>query len=173
MTVMPAADPLSTAFAALADPTRRAILARLARGEAPVGTLAEPFAISGPAVSRHLRVLEGAGLIERRVDARWRICHLRAQGLRGAHDWLAQYRTYWEHSLDRLAELLETPAEAPAADPAPAPAPAPQPPAPPARPRPRHPNPARGPRPAKTGKTGARTAARPATRPPPKRRSSR
>jgi DNA-binding transcriptional ArsR family regulator len=105
---MPAvADPLSAAFAALADPTRRAILGRLAEGHTHVGDLAQPFAISAPAISRHLRVLEGAGLIEREVDARWRICHLRPEGLQAAHDWLAQYRAYWEASLDRLAELLE------------------------------------------------------------------
>jgi len=100
-------DPLSAAFAALADPTRRAILARLAQGHTHVGELAQPFTISAPAVSRHLRVLEDAGLIAREVDARWRICHLRPEGLQAAHDWLAQYRAYWEASLDRLAELLE------------------------------------------------------------------
>ena len=110
---MPAAshladDALSAAFAALADPTRRAILARLAQGHTHVGELAQPFAISAPAISRHLKVLQEAGLIEREVDARWRICHLRPQGLQVAHDWLAQYRAYWEASLDRLAELLET-----------------------------------------------------------------
>jgi DNA-binding transcriptional ArsR family regulator len=104
-----AADPLSAAFSALADPTRRAILARLAQGHTHVGDLAQPFAISAPAISRHLRVLEGAGLIERQVDARWRICHLKPEGLQAAHDWLAQYRAYWEASLDRLAELLEQP----------------------------------------------------------------
>lgn len=109
----PATDPLSSAFAALADPTRRAILARLAQGHTHVGDLAQPFAISAPAVSRHLRVLEDAGLIERQVDARWRICHLRPEGLQVAHDWLAQYRRYWEASLDRLAELLEAPHPAP------------------------------------------------------------
>lgn len=114
-----AADPLSAAFAALADPTRRAILARLAQGHTHVGDLAEPFAISAPAVSRHLRVLQDAGLIEREVNARWRICHLRPQGLQVAHDWLAQYRAYWEASLDRLAELLETPAAHPPAAPSP------------------------------------------------------
>lgn len=108
----PAADPLSVTFAALSDPTRRAILARLAQGEAPVGALAAPFAISAPAVSRHLRVLESAGLVERQVDARWRICRLRARPLQAAHDWLAPYRAYWEASLDRLAELLESPAPA-------------------------------------------------------------
>ncbi len=107
-------DPLSAAFAALADPTRRAILARLAQGDTPVGALAQPFAIAAPAISRHLKVLQEAGLIEREVDARWRICHLRPEGLQAAHDWLAQYRAYWEASLDRLAELLEDkPAPAP------------------------------------------------------------
>jgi DNA-binding transcriptional ArsR family regulator len=100
-------DPLSAAFAALADPTRRAILARLAQGHTHVGELAQPFAISAPAISRHLKVLQEAGLIEREVDARWRICHLRPEGLQVAHDWLSQYRAYWEASLDRLAELLE------------------------------------------------------------------
>jgi len=104
---MPLRDPLDATFAALADPTRRAILARLAQGRTHVGDLAQPFAISGPAVSRHLRVLEQAGLIEREVDARWRICQLRPAGLQAAHDWLSQYRAYWEASLDRLAQLLE------------------------------------------------------------------
>lgn len=118
MKIMPLAhDPLSSAFAALADPTRRAILARLAQGHTHVGDLAEPFSISAPAVSRHLRVLEEAGLIERQVDARWRICHLKPEGLQAAHDWLAQYRNYWEASLDRLAELLEAPPAATDASP--------------------------------------------------------
>ena len=102
-------ESLDRAFAALADPTRRAILARLAQGEAHVGALVEPFPISGPAISRHLRVLEHAGLIEREANAQWRICRLRPAGLRAAHDWLDQYRAFWEQSLDRLAELLETP----------------------------------------------------------------
>ena len=100
---------LDRTFAALADPTRRAILARLARGEAPVGELAKPFSISLPAVSRHLRVLERARLIERRVDAQWRVCRLRPQPLRVAADWLDDYRRFWEESLDRLAEVLEEP----------------------------------------------------------------
>jgi DNA-binding transcriptional ArsR family regulator len=100
---------LDRTFAALADPTRRAILARLARGDAPVGELARPFSISLPAVSRHLRVLERAQLIERRVDAQWRVCRLRAEPLRAAADWIDDYRRYWEESLDRLAELLEAP----------------------------------------------------------------
>ena len=100
---------LDQTFAALADPTRRAILARLAHGEAAVGELAKPFAISLPAVSRHLRVLEEARLIERRVDAQWRVCRLRPQPLRAAADWLDDYRRFWEESLDRLAEVLEAP----------------------------------------------------------------
>jgi len=100
---------LDRTFAALADPTRRAILARLARGEAAVGELARPFAISLPAVSRHLRVLERARLIERRVDAQWRVCRLRPQRLRAAADWLDEYRRFWEERFDRLAEVLEAP----------------------------------------------------------------
>jgi DNA-binding transcriptional ArsR family regulator len=100
---------LDETFSALADPTRRAILARLARGEAPVGELAKPFVISLPAISRHLRVLERARLIERRVDAQWRVCRLRPQRLRAAADWLDDYRRFWEDSLDRLAEVLEEP----------------------------------------------------------------
>jgi DNA-binding transcriptional ArsR family regulator len=100
-------DALSITFAALADPTRRAILARLAEGEATVGDLASPFSISAPAISRHLRVLADAGLIEREVDARWRICHLRADALRGAHGWLETYRRHWEDNLDRLVEFVE------------------------------------------------------------------
>ncbi len=101
-------DLLSAAFAALADPTRRAILARLAEGETSVGELIKPFPISGPAISRHLRVLESAQLIERKVDAQWRICKLNAPGLRAANDWLQHYREFWEQSLDRLVEVLET-----------------------------------------------------------------
>ena len=100
-------DPVSQTFAALADPTRRAILARLARGEAHVGELARPFRISGPAISRHLRVLENARLIERQRSAQWRMCRINGTGLRAAHDWLSPYRQYWEQSLDRLVELLE------------------------------------------------------------------
>ena len=102
-------DALSTTFAALADPTRRAIVARLARGEAHVGELTKPFHISGPAISRHLRVLEDAGLIEREVQAQWRVCRLRGPALHAARDWLDQYRAFWEDSLDRLVELLESP----------------------------------------------------------------
>lgn len=114
-----ASDPLSATFAALADPTRRAILARLARGDAPVSELARPFAMSAPAISRHLRVLSRAGLIERQVQARWRICRLRGQELRLAHDWLDQYRRYWEQSLDRLVDYLERELAAPASPAAP------------------------------------------------------
>ena len=109
-------DALSNTFSALADPTRRAILARLARGQAHVGELGRPFRISAPAISRHLRVLERAGLIEREVDAQWRICRLHGPGLRAAHDWLDQYRGFWEASLDRLADYLER-APAPAQPP--------------------------------------------------------
>jgi DNA-binding transcriptional ArsR family regulator len=106
-------DALSHTFAALADPTRRAILARLARGQAHVGEIGAPLAMSGPAVSHHLRVLERAGLIVREVDAQWRICRLQGPALRDAHDWLREYRQFWEASLDRLTELLETPAASP------------------------------------------------------------
>jgi len=98
---------LDRVFAALADPTRRAILARLARGDASVGDLAKPFDISLPAVSRHLGVLERARLIERRVDAQWRVCRLRARPLRHASNWIDHYRRFWEARLDSLAELLE------------------------------------------------------------------
>ena len=101
-------DALSAAFAALADPTRRDILASLAKGEMRVGELNRPFTISGPAISRHLRVLEKARLIERKVDAQWRICRLHPPGLRAANDWLAAYRHFWEQSLDRLVDLLES-----------------------------------------------------------------
>lgn len=106
-------DPLSSTFAALADPTRRAILARLSRGEAHVGELARPFHISAPAVSRHLRVLEQAGLIERHVDAQRRVCRVREQSLREVHDWLEHYRRFWEESLDRLADYVEQQAQNP------------------------------------------------------------
>lgn len=99
---------LNATFAALADPTRRAILARLAQGETVVGELVKPFGISGPAISRHLRVLEQAKLIERRVNAQWRMCRLQPAGLRVADDWLKPYRDYWEQNLDRLVEVLES-----------------------------------------------------------------
>jgi DNA-binding transcriptional ArsR family regulator len=101
------ADPLSLKFAALADPTRRAILARLASGETSVMKLAEPFAISLPAVSKHLKVLEGAGLVSRSRDAQWRPCRIEAGGLKPVDDWLERYRQFWEVRLDRLEEYLE------------------------------------------------------------------
>ena len=97
---------LDQTFAALADPTRRAILARLASGEATVNELAEPFAISLPAVSRHLKVLERASLIERRRDGQHRRCRLNTARLSEAADWLEFYRRFWSESLDRLAEHL-------------------------------------------------------------------
>jgi len=101
-------DQLSSTFAALSDPTRRAILQRLADGEATVTELASPFAMSLPAVSRHLKVLERAGLITRGRDAQWRPCRLRAAPLEDVADWLAHYRRYWEGSFDRLDEHLRT-----------------------------------------------------------------
>ena len=101
-------DQLSTTFAALADPTRRAILARLAEGEASVGELAEPFEISLPAISRHLKVLENARLIARERDAQWRRCRIEPEGLKVAADWVEQYRKFWEERLDALADFLET-----------------------------------------------------------------
>lgn len=99
-------DTLSTTFAALADPTRRAILTRLARGEASVTELAKPFDMSLPAISKHLKVLERAGLIERRRDAQWRPARLDAEPLHDVADWLEQYRRFWEESLDRLEEYV-------------------------------------------------------------------
>jgi DNA-binding transcriptional ArsR family regulator len=99
-------DRLSTTFAALADPTRRAILARLVNGEASVTDLAEPFAMSMPAISRHLKVLEHAGLIARGREAQWRPCRLEAAPLRDIADWVEHYRRFWEESLDRLDEYL-------------------------------------------------------------------
>jgi DNA-binding transcriptional ArsR family regulator len=99
-------DSLSTTFAALADPTRRAILARLTRGPATVTELAAPFSISGPAISKHLRVLERARLISRGRDAQWRPCHLDAKPLREVADWTSDYRRFWEKSFDRLGEYL-------------------------------------------------------------------
>ena len=101
-------DRLSTTFAALADPTRRAILARLALGETSVGELAEPFDMSLPAVSKHLKVLERAGLIARGREAQWRPARLEAGPLRDVADWIEHYRRFWEQSLDRLGEYLRT-----------------------------------------------------------------
>jgi DNA-binding transcriptional ArsR family regulator len=102
------ADPLSATFQALADPTRRAILARLALGETSVSELAEPFDISLPAVSRHLKVLEHAGLIARSREAQWRPCRLELKALKGVDDWLEEYRRLWEQRLDRLEDYLRT-----------------------------------------------------------------
>lgn len=100
-------DLLSATFSALADPTRRAILARLAHGEATVNELSEPFEISLPAVSRHLKVLEGAGLISRGREAQWRPCRLEPKRFKAVDDWLSVYRRFWEQSFDRLAAYLE------------------------------------------------------------------
>lgn len=99
-------DSLSTTFAALADPTRRAILARLASGETSVTKLAEPFAMSLPAVTKHLKVLERAGLITRGREAQWRPCKLAARPLRDVADWTEKYRRFWEESFDRLETYL-------------------------------------------------------------------
>jgi len=99
-------DQLSSTFAALADPTRRAILARLALGETSVTALAQPFAMSLPAVSKHLKVLERAGLVERSREAQWRPCKLTPEPLRDVADWVTQYRKFWEGSLDRLDNYL-------------------------------------------------------------------
>lgn len=103
-------DQLSQTFAALADPTRRAILARLSKGEASVSDLAKPFLneMSLPAVTKHLKVLERAGLITKTRDAQWRPCRLNGEALRGAADWMEQYRIFWEESFDRLEEYLKT-----------------------------------------------------------------
>jgi len=100
------ADPLSATFAALADPTRRAILARLADGEASVKELTAPFELSQPAVSKHLRVLERAGLIERGRQAQWRPRRLRAGPLRDVAEWVGEYRRHWEETFDRLDAFL-------------------------------------------------------------------
>jgi DNA-binding transcriptional ArsR family regulator len=99
-------DPLSTTFAALADPTRRAILARLAVGEATVTELAAPFDMSLPGISKHLRVLERAGLIEQGRQAQWRPCRLAPEPLRDVAGWVEQYRRHWEDSFERLSDYL-------------------------------------------------------------------
>lgn len=99
-------DRISATFSALADPTRRTILARLARGEATVTELAKPFEMTLPAVSKHLKVLEQAGLIVRGREAQWRPCRLDAAPLKDADDWLERYRQHWEESFDRLDEYL-------------------------------------------------------------------
>ena len=100
-------DRLSATFAALADPTRRAILARLASGQTSVTDLAKPFDISLPAVSKHLKVLEGAGLIARSRDAQWRPCRLQANPLRDIADWVEYYRRHWEESFEKLDRYLK------------------------------------------------------------------
>jgi DNA-binding transcriptional ArsR family regulator len=100
-------DPLTTTFAALADPTRRAILARLALGETSVTELAEPFQMSMPAVSKHLKVLEKAGLIARGREAQWRPCRLEAAPLKSVASWVDDYRKFWEESFDRLEAYLK------------------------------------------------------------------
>lgn len=100
-------DQLSLTFAAIADPTRRAILLRLSKGQAPVKELAEPFQMTQPAITKHLKVLEKAGLIERSRSAQMRPCRLRAKPLKEAASWIERYRTYWEESLDRLDEYLK------------------------------------------------------------------
>ena len=101
-----APDSLSMTFSALADPTRRAILERLRSGKATVGELAEPFAISLPAISKHLRVLEKAALINRENEAQWRLCRLAPAPLQELDAWLSRYREFWEQSLDQLGEYL-------------------------------------------------------------------
>ena len=103
----PPDDQLTATFSALADPTRRAILARLASGDATVTELAEPFEMSLPAVSRHLKVLEQAGLISRSRDAQWRPCRLAPEPLKDAAGWLDDYRRFWEESLDRLNDYVK------------------------------------------------------------------
>src|SRR5689334_5666283 len=100
-------DPLSATFAALADPTRRAILARLANGEANVTELAQPFSMSQPAISKHLKVLERAGLVTRSRAKQARPCRLEPEPLKQAADWVGHYRIYWESSFDRLATHLD------------------------------------------------------------------
>lgn len=105
-------DALTQTFQALADPTRRAIVRRLSAGDATVGELAAPFDISGPAISRHLRVLEEAGLIDRRIDARWRVCSLRRDRLDSAWMWIDDVRRFWEDGFDKLEALLRVQDEA-------------------------------------------------------------
>jgi DNA-binding transcriptional ArsR family regulator len=101
-------DHLSLTFAALAHPARRGILARLANGDASVTELAEPYEMSMAAISKHLKVLEGAGLVSRGRDAQWRPCHLEAKPLAGAQGWIEDYRRFWERNLDSLGEYLQT-----------------------------------------------------------------
>lgn len=112
-------DRLSVIFAALADPTRRAILARLSEGDATVSELAEPFTISLPAISRHLKVLENAGLISRSKNAQWRSSSLEAEPLREATEWMERYRAFWDVNLDRLDAHLKRLQHEPRQDPGP------------------------------------------------------
>ena len=107
MSTATASDPISNTFAALADPTRRAILSRLASGEVSVTELAEPFEMTLPAVSKHLKVLERAGLIARSREAQWRPCRLQAGPLKDADEWIERYRRHWEESFDRLDSYLQ------------------------------------------------------------------
>ena len=107
MVTATSSDPISSTFAALADPTRRAILARLASGEASVTELAQPFEMSLPAVSKHLKVLERAGLIARGRRKQWRPCRLEPAPLKDVSDWVEEYRRHWEESFDRLDEYLK------------------------------------------------------------------
>jgi DNA-binding transcriptional ArsR family regulator len=107
MTLQVHNDQLSLTLSALADPTRRAILTRLAQGETSVTDLAEPFKMSLPAVTKHLKVLERAGLIARGKQAQWRPCRLKPQPLKDVADWVGQYRRFWEQSFDRLEEYLK------------------------------------------------------------------
>ena len=100
-------NPLDLTFAALSDPTRRAILSRLASGEASVTDLAKPFKMSLPAVSKHLKVLQRAGLVVQSREAQWRPCRLEAKPLKDAADWFEHYRAYWEHSFDELSRYLQ------------------------------------------------------------------
>ncbi len=105
---MTSSDPLSAAFSALADPTRRHILGRLASGDATVKELAASYDMSLAAVSKHLKVLEGAGLISRSREAQWRPCHLEAEPLRAVSGWIEEYRAHWERSFDRLGRYVKT-----------------------------------------------------------------
>lgn len=114
-----AIDPLSATFAALADPTRRAMLARLALGEASVNELAAPFAMSLPAVSKHIKVLHNAGLVSKGRDAQWRPCRIEGENLKQAMDWIGQYKQIWEDRLDRLDAYLLTLQPPPNANPNP------------------------------------------------------
>jgi DNA-binding transcriptional ArsR family regulator len=101
-------DKLTLTFAALSDPTRRAILAKLSKGEATVKDLAKPFDISAPAITKHLKVLEKAGLISRGREAQWRPCRIQPQALKEISDWVEEYRVFWEESFDRLDAYLKT-----------------------------------------------------------------